>query len=121
MTPSSDKTKAPRKAGAKKAPAAKAGARTASAKQSAPQKAAVKKAPAKKAAVKKTSPKKAQRPAPAVPSRITHEARWHMIAEAAYWRAEKRGFSGGGEVDDWLAAEADIDGQLAAAGVEVSD
>ena len=116
MTPSSDKTRAPKKAGAKKAPAAKAGAITASAKQAAP-----KKAPAKKAAVKKTSPKKAQRPAPAVPSRITHEARWHMIAEAAYWRAEKRGFSGGGEVGDWLAAEADIDGQLAAAGIEVAD
>ena len=44
-----------------------------------------------------------------------------MIAEAAYWRAEKRGFAGGGEVGDWLEAEADIDGQLAAAGIDVAD
>jgi hypothetical protein len=30
------------------------------------------------------------------------------IAEAAYYRAERRGFAPGNEVDDWLAAEADI-------------
>ena len=32
-----------------------------------------------------------------------------MIAEAAYFRAERRGFSPGGELDDWLAAEHEID------------
>lgn len=37
------------------------------------------------------------------------------IAEAAYWRAERRGFTAGHELDDWLAAEREIDGQLAAA------
>jgi Protein of unknown function (DUF2934) len=31
-----------------------------------------------------------------------------MIAEAAYYRAEKRGFAPGRELDDWIAAEADI-------------
>lgn len=31
-----------------------------------------------------------------------------MIAEAAYYRAEKRGFAPGREMDDWLAAEAEI-------------
>jgi hypothetical protein len=31
-----------------------------------------------------------------------------MIAEAAYYRAEKRGFEAGHEVDDWLAAEREI-------------
>jgi hypothetical protein len=32
-----------------------------------------------------------------------------MIAEAAYYRAEKRGFAPGLEPDDWLAAEKEID------------
>lgn len=36
------------------------------------------------------------------------ETREQMIAEAAYYRAEKRGFAPGGEVEDWLAAEAEI-------------
>ncbi len=33
-----------------------------------------------------------------------------MIAEAAYFRAEKRGFAEGYSVDDWLVAEAEIKG-----------
>ena len=32
----------------------------------------------------------------------------HLIAEAAYFHAEHRGFSGGDAVADWLAAEAEI-------------
>lgn len=32
-----------------------------------------------------------------------------MIAEAAYFLAEKRGFVGGDVAEDWLAAEAEID------------
>ena len=32
-----------------------------------------------------------------------------MIAEAAYYRAEKRGFANSDPVQDWLAAEAEID------------
>jgi hypothetical protein len=39
------------------------------------------------------------------------ESREARIAEAAYWRAERRGFAPGQEVDDWLNAERDIDGQ----------
>ncbi len=41
-----------------------------------------------------------------------------LIAEAAYFRAQKRGFAPGHEVEDWLAAEADVDAKLlrAAAG-----
>ena len=35
-----------------------------------------------------------------------------MIAEAAYYRAERRGFDAGNDIDDWLEAEAEIDGQL---------
>ena len=40
---------------------------------------------------------------------VTPEERQHMIAIAAYVRAEKRGFAGGDAVDDWLHAEAEID------------
>jgi hypothetical protein len=36
-----------------------------------------------------------------------------MIAVAAYYRAERRGFAPGSELDDWLAAEADIEALLA--------
>ena len=34
------------------------------------------------------------------------------IAEAAYYRAERRGFQPGLENDDWLAAEAEIQSRL---------
>jgi len=35
-----------------------------------------------------------------------------LIAEAAFFRAEKRGFSPGHEVEDWLAAESEVDAKL---------
>jgi hypothetical protein len=38
--------------------------------------------------------------------------RWQRIAEAAYIRAERRGFRGD-PIEDWLAAEAEVDGALA--------
>jgi Protein of unknown function (DUF2934) len=37
------------------------------------------------------------------------ENREARIAEAAYWRAERRGFTPGRELDDWLEAEREID------------
>ena len=37
------------------------------------------------------------------------ESREARIAEAAYWRAERRGFAPGHELDDWLDAEREID------------
>jgi hypothetical protein len=37
-----------------------------------------------------------------------------MIAEAAYLRAEKRGFAPGHEEEDWLAAEIEVDRLLGA-------
>ncbi len=43
---------------------------------------------------------------------ITPEERQRMIAEAAYFRALRRGFASGGEVQDWLEAEADVDARL---------
>jgi hypothetical protein len=35
-----------------------------------------------------------------------------MIAEAAYFRAEKRDFAAGHELEDWLAAEAEIEARV---------
>jgi hypothetical protein len=37
-----------------------------------------------------------------------------MIATASYYLAERRGFAGGYEMQDWIAAEAQIDAQLKA-------
>jgi hypothetical protein len=35
-----------------------------------------------------------------------------MIREAAYFRAERRAFASGGEIEDWFAAEREIDDAL---------
>nr|VFK50302.1 MAG: Protein of unknown function (DUF2934) [Candidatus Kentron sp. TUN]VFK51422.1 MAG: Protein of unknown function (DUF2934) [Candidatus Kentron sp. TUN]VFK58007.1 MAG: Protein of unknown function (DUF2934) [Candidatus Kentron sp. TUN] len=40
---------------------------------------------------------------------VTPEERWNMIAVAAYYRAEERGFIGGNPAEDWIAAEKEID------------
>jgi hypothetical protein len=37
---------------------------------------------------------------------------YEMIAKAAYYRAEKRGFASGFEADDWAAAEAEVKQRL---------
>jgi hypothetical protein len=37
-----------------------------------------------------------------------------MIAEAAYFRAERHGFTPGHELEDWLAAEQEVDARLRA-------
>ena len=51
---------------------------------------------------------------------VTHSAtfiephnRQAMIQDAAYFRAERRGFDPGHELDDWLEAEREIDAALA--------
>jgi hypothetical protein len=38
------------------------------------------------------------------------QTRHQAIEQAAYWRASERGFASGGELDDWLGAEANVDG-----------
>ena len=95
-----------------KKPAAKAGAEKKPAvKQPATAKPAAKSAPAKAAAPKT----KTATPKPAAPAkgngdaRITPEQRYRMICDAAYYRAERRGFVGGSPSDDWIAAEAEVD------------
>lgn len=66
-----------------------------------------------------TGPRNAQ-PAPprtvsAKPTRriqVSAEGRREMIAQAAYLRAERRGFAPGLETEDWLAAELEVDALL---------
>ena len=50
---------------------------------------------------------------PFQPVTVSVEERQSMIAEAAYYRAEKRGFQEGDPVEDWLAAEREIAERLA--------
>lgn len=68
------------------------------------------------ATVKKRAPRKtaiAQAVESAVPAPFTGpEQRAALIAEAAYFRAEKRGFAPGHDTEDWLAAEAEVDARL---------
>lgn len=45
---------------------------------------------------------------------VSEEARRAMIEQAAYLRAERRGFAPGGEAEDWVAAEAEVDALLRA-------
>lgn len=42
------------------------------------------------------------------PSYMDDAARHRMIAEAAYFKAESRGFCGDRALDDWLDAECEI-------------
>ena len=85
------------------------------------------------APVKKASAKKAGKPLPAASGmakakppkagnvtskngakKITasSQERYQMIAAAAYLRAERRNFAGVHALDDWIAAEAEIDAML---------
>lgn len=43
------------------------------------------------------------------PAAVSPEERYHQVAEAAYLRAEYRGFLPGCELQDWLEAEAEVD------------
>ncbi|HYN76885.1 MAG TPA: DUF2934 domain-containing protein [Lamprocystis sp. (in: g-proteobacteria)] len=88
--------------------------------------------PTKKAGARSTEPvKTAAKPKPTRPSpkapledkpvslqhltNVTPEQRQHMIQEAAYYRAEKRHFTGGSDAEDWAEAEREIDELMAKA------
>jgi Protein of unknown function (DUF2934) len=43
---------------------------------------------------------------------VNEEERRAMIARAAYFRAERRNFAPGQELEDWVAAEAEVDHHL---------
>ena len=48
---------------------------------------------------------------------LESETRTKLVREAAYFRAERRGFGPGGEIEDWVAAERQVDQMLAANGI----
>jgi hypothetical protein len=64
------------------------------------------------------APVAAQTPAPATPESsesalaVNTRQRNAMIAEAAYFRSQQRGFLPGWEVEDWLAAETEVNRKL---------
>lgn len=89
-----------RRTTASKAPAA-AAAKT-------PAAAATKPAATRKAA----APRKTATPAAARPSRTDEPERGELVRLAAYFRAERRGFAPGYELEDWLAAEAEVSARL---------
>ena len=47
--------------------------------------------------------------APVAKASVTPEERYKMIAAAAYSKAEQRGFASGYALNDWIAAEKEID------------
>ena len=47
---------------------------------------------------------------------LSPDIRQRYIAEAAYFKAEKRGFAQGGELGDWVEAEAEVDALLGVKG-----
>jgi len=84
------------------------------AKAPAAKKPAAAKAPAKKAATTKAvaPAKKVAAPVAGQPNAIpilTPDQRRYYVEVAAYYIAERRGFHGGSEMDDWVEAEAVID------------
>lgn len=111
-----------KKAATKKVPAKKAPAPAPAAavtKKTLAKKTATKKAVAKKTPMQAAVPKDA--PKPSLPDRavtlkpvseVTPQERYRMIQEAAYYRAEKRGFEPGHDEEDWAAAVAEIDEML---------
>lgn len=109
--PADKATGKPATAKAKPAEAAKAKAvkPTAAPKVPAPKKTAAKAAVAAKAPA---PAKKAAAPA-AGPSfkmpELTPEQRCYYVEVAAYYIAERRGFHGAGQLDDWVQAEQEID------------
>ncbi len=44
--------------------------------------------------------------------RIDPDVRRQLVAAEAYFRAEKRGFAAGNELEDWVAAEVTVDSRL---------
>jgi hypothetical protein len=67
--------------------------------------------PASKPPVKDVSPAKdAPRSAPraAQTKPLSNEDLYNLIAESAYFKAKARGFAPGGEIQDWIEAEAEV-------------
>lgn len=78
-----------------------------------------KRAPRKTASTAAARPKNKTEGAPA--SFVGPGQRTALIAKAAYFRAESRGFAPGHETEDWLAAEAEVDAKLLRGGAGLAD
>ncbi len=104
--------------------AKKSASKTSSKKKTGKKKTSTKKSTAKKVTIKKTSRKKTatsktskKKPSASKKTKgsmpgtisISREERWRMIATTAYLKAEARNFSPGHEMEDWLAAEREVD------------
>ncbi|MEA3149831.1 MAG: hypothetical protein QOD56_770 [Gammaproteobacteria bacterium] len=50
--------------------------------------------------------------APGLATSIDPDVRRQLVAAEAYFRAERRGFAAGNELEDWTAAEAAVDSRL---------
>jgi hypothetical protein len=99
------------------------GNQPAAAKPLAAKPAAAKPLATKPAATNPAGPKPSRKPrltAPAAPvsgaPMINPEQRRSLIAQAAYFRAERRGFAPGHEAEDWIAAEIEVNTVLTAGG-----
>ncbi len=109
-TPTAKKTTATAKSTTKKVPAeSKTSAKTTATATATAKKSTTTKKTSEAATAKPGSARKS--PAKKTPT-VSPEHRYHMIATAAYFLAERRGFAGGYEMQDWIAAEAEIDAQL---------
>jgi len=65
-----------------------------------------------KALTKRSNASRPEARSPAQEYHIDDKQRHAMIAQAAYFRAERRGFVHGGELDDWLDAEREVSRML---------
>lgn len=70
--------------------------------------------PAEKAAPRRPEVFKGAEAAAVTGVTVSEDTRRQMIEQSAYLRAERRGFGAGGEVEDWLLAEAEVDALLRA-------
>ncbi|WIM06258.1 MAG: DUF2934 domain-containing protein [Candidatus Nitricoxidivorans perseverans] len=59
-----------------------------------------------------------QQETPVVQAGVTPTEHEQMVAVAAYYLAEQRGFSSGQEMEDWLRAEKDIESLMAGTDAE---
>ena len=74
----------------------------------------VAKTPASKSTETKATANKQAINTPVAKPTVTPEERYKMIAAAAYSKAEHRGFASGYALNDWIAAEKEIDRMLEA-------
>ena len=71
--------------------------------------------PTRTTAIAKVAARKRSAEPQTAGAKIVPEQRLELIAQAAYFIAERRGFAPGNELEDWLQAEAQIEACLKAA------